>query len=152
MDILELIAQKTAKVVFVEDTKTSSLACLTSAVIYFLTSLIPTKVFFSLLALGLFTIPYYYEKHQDVVDEHLQLMQEKSQILIDKYGTVACQHLIVYAKQILDVSVGLGSVLQQRIQKVKNTDVLNASVVSPAEEATITQAKDSSVDAKTEKQ
>lgn len=152
MDILELVAQKTAKIVFVEDTKTTGLACSASAVIYFLTSLIPTKVFFGLLVLALFTIPYYYEQHQDLVDEHLQLIQEKSRVLMDKYGTVARQHATVYTKQIFAVSVSLGSVLQQQIQNIKPTVVSNAIDVSPATKAAITSTKDGSADTKTEKQ
>ncbi|KAL9542712.1 hypothetical protein MBANPS3_008466 [Mucor bainieri] len=119
VDILELVAQQTAKIVFVEDTKTTGLACLVSAVIYLLTSLIPTKVFFGLLVLALFTVPYFYEKHQDAVDEQLQLLQEKSQVVMDKYGTVVRQHATVYSKQIMDVSVGLGGILHQQIQNLK---------------------------------
>ncbi|CAO0793920.1 unnamed protein product [Mucor circinelloides] len=132
VDILELVAQQTAKIVFVEDTKTTGLACLVSAVIYFMTSLIPTKVFFGLLVFALFTVPYFYEKHQELVDEHLQSMQEKFQVLMDKYGAVAHHHATVYTKQIMDASVGLGGILQQQIQniKAKISDVSNASTIA----------------------
>lgn len=147
VDILELVAQQTAKIVFVEDTKTTGLACLVSAVIYFMTSIIPTKVFFSLLVLALFTVPYFYEKHQDLVDEQLQSLQEKAQVLMDKYGTVVRQHASVYSKQIMDVSVGLGGTVQQQIQNLKakaNSDISTAAAAK-------TTTDNNSVDTKTGK-
>ncbi|KAK4520126.1 uncharacterized protein ATC70_008256 [Mucor velutinosus] len=145
VDILELVAQQTAKIVFVEDTKITGLACLVSAVIYLLTSLIPTKVFFGLLVMALFTVPYFYEKYQDIVDEQLQLLQEKFQTLMDKYGTVARQHATVYTKQVVGASVGLGGMLQQQIQNLK---VKTGSGVS----TTATETGNDSVDTKTEEQ
>lgn len=151
VDILELVAQQTAKIVLVEDTKTTGLACLVSAVIYVLTSLIPTKVFFGLLVLALFTVPYFYEKHQDVVDEQLQSLQEKSQVLMDKYGAVVRQQANVYSKQIMDASVGLGGILQQQIQNLKaKASSTSSSDVSTAAAKTTTD--NNSVDTKTGKQ
>ncbi|GAN11221.1 hypothetical protein MAM1_0508d10780 [Mucor ambiguus] len=147
VDILELAAQHTAKIVFVEDTKTTGLACLVSAAIYLLTSLIPTKVFFGLLVLALFTIPYFYEKHQDEVDDQLQLMQEKAQVLMDKYGIVVCQHATVYTKQIMDASVGLGGILQQQIQNLRAK--VSGDVSTAAAKTTTV---NTSVDTKTGKQ
>ncbi|KAI8641871.1 Reticulon-domain-containing protein [Parasitella parasitica] len=134
VDILELVAQQTAKIVFVQDTKTTSLACLASGVIYFLTSLIPTKVFFGLLIVALFTAPYYYEKHQDLVDEQLLLLQKKSLVWKEKYGAVARQQAAVHTKQIIAFSAGLIDILQQGIKKYSkraaSRNVSNAATTS----------------------
>lgn len=88
VDLLEIVVQGTAKVVYVEDTKTTGLACVLSAFIYFATSLVPTKVFFGIFILCLFTVPYFYEEHQDSIDEIVTDLIEKTKSLIDKYCTI----------------------------------------------------------------
>ncbi|CEP17114.1 hypothetical protein [Parasitella parasitica] len=151
VDILELVAQQIAKIVFVQDTKTTSLACLASGVIYLMTSLIPTKVFFGLLVVALFTAPYYYDKHQDLVDEQLLLLQEKSLVWKDKYGAVARNQAALYTKQILTFSAGLGNTLQQEIKKYSKraTDSNVSTTTSPT--MTSMSTAENPVDTKTEK-
>lgn len=110
MDVLEIVAQYTDKIVYVEDTKITGLVCLLSAFTYFATSLVPTKVFLGLFVLAVFTVPYYYEQHQVIVDEKVNLILEKSKSVMDKYSTVVRRNsAIVY-----DYSIAL---VQQQLAK-----------------------------------
>ncbi|KAG2199510.1 hypothetical protein INT47_009964 [Mucor saturninus] len=109
VDVLEIVVQGTVKIVYVYDTKTTGFACILSACIYFATSLVPTKVFFGAFILCLFTVPYFYEQHQDTLDESLTTLLEKSKLLLEKYRTIVQTHSTTLYQQ----SVVL---LQQKMQ------------------------------------
>jgi hypothetical protein len=109
MDVLEVVAQATARIIYVEDTKTTGVVCLLSGLIYFATSLVPTKVFVGLFILAVFTIPYHYTKHQDTVDQYIDLMMKKSKVAVDKYSTLVRRNSTTMYNQ----SIAL---VQQRIK------------------------------------
>lgn len=109
IDVLEVAVQATARTIYVEDTKTTGVICLLSGLIYVATSYIPTKVFFGLFILAVFTMPYYYSKHQDVVDEHLNLIMKKSKVAVDKYSNLVRRNsTTIYNNSI--------AIVQQRIK------------------------------------
>jgi hypothetical protein len=85
---MEVFIQKAATVVLVHDSKLTGVVFCISLAVYYITSFIPTKVFFGLFVVGLFSIPYYYDQHQEKVDGYLLQLQQKSQSTVDKYSTI----------------------------------------------------------------
>lgn len=112
VDILEIIAQQIAKIVLVEDSKTTGLVCLLSGFIYLATSLVPTKVFFGLFVLALFTVPYYYEEHQEIVDEKVNMLVKKLKATVDKYSTVVRRNSATFYEYYINL-------VQQQLAKTK---------------------------------
>ncbi|KAI8085444.1 Reticulon-domain-containing protein [Thamnidium elegans] len=99
VDLVELGVQTTAKIVYVQDTKVTGVACLLSAFIYFATSFIASKIFFGLFVLAIFTIPYYYEEHQDFVDENITTGVAKTKVLVEQYTGLVQQYSITFYNQ-----------------------------------------------------
>lgn len=88
-----------------------------SAFIYFATSLVPTKVFFGLFIFCLFTVPYYYEEHQDTIDEKLTVLVEKSKILVGKYSTIVRRNsATIYTQSV--------AMVQQKMRQNKKTTTM----------------------------
>ncbi|KAI9478090.1 MAG: Reticulon-domain-containing protein [Benjaminiella poitrasii] len=86
IDILEIVVQKTARIVLVKDSKVTAIACLVSAYIYLTTSIISsTKTVLGLLVLKLFTLPYYYERHEDDVDRQWWEIQDTVKTALARY-------------------------------------------------------------------
>lgn len=92
VDLLEIVIGATIKIVYVHDTKTTGLACIVSACIYLATSFVPTKVFFGSFILCLFTVPYFYEQHQETLDEAMASFIQQSKLLFEKYSTIVQTH------------------------------------------------------------
>lgn len=99
IDLLELMVQATAKIVYVQDSKVTGSACLLSGFIYFATSLISSKIFFGLFVLGIFTLPYYYREHQDMVDKKVCSIVAKTKLLVEEYSVLARDQSIIFYHQ-----------------------------------------------------
>lgn len=125
IDVLESVAQATARIIYVEDTRTSGVICLLSAFIYYATSFVPTKVFLGLFVLAVFTVPYHYDKHQDIVDAHLNKIMNRSKTVMDKYSTLVRRNSATLYNQ----SIAL---VQQKIknQSTKNTVKASATAIN----------------------
>ncbi|GAA5805375.1 hypothetical protein HPULCUR_010891 [Helicostylum pulchrum] len=99
VDLLELGVQTTAKIVYVQDTKTTGVACLLSGFIYFATSFIASKIFFGLFVLAIFTVPYNYEEHQECVDECIRTGVAKTKVCAEQYTGLVQQYSIAFYRQ-----------------------------------------------------
>lgn len=124
IDALETVAQATARIIYVEDTKTSGVICLISAFIYYATSFVPTKVFLGLFVLAVFTVPFHYDKHQEVVDAHLNKIMNRSKTVVDKYSSLVRRNSATFYNQ----SIAL---VQKKIQsQSKKTAAVNPSATA----------------------
>jgi ABC-type enterochelin transport system permease subunit len=119
VDVLELVAQKTAKIVYVEDAKTTALAFFCSGFIYVATGLIPTKVFFGLFVLGLFTMPYFYEQYEEEVDLYVLIARDTCLQLIAKYVQLVRSQSIVLFENAKELGASLAVIAQEQLQRAR---------------------------------
>lgn len=121
VDVLELVAQKMAKIVFVADTRSTAISFFSSGFIYVTTGLISTKIFFGLFILALFTVPYFYEQHKKEMDVYISVAQEKCQQLATKYGQLIHSKSAVLFSNAKISGGRLITVAQEMLQKSKQT-------------------------------
>jgi hypothetical protein len=117
IDVLELITQQTAKIIYVENSKVTAVAFLCSGFIYVATGLIPTKVFFGLFVLALFTVPYFYEQYEDEVDLYWVSAQDSCQQIVTEYGQLVRSQSSILVANAKTLWASLVMIVQDQLQK-----------------------------------
>ncbi|RCH93574.1 hypothetical protein CU098_010590, partial [Rhizopus stolonifer] len=93
MDILEIMAQKSAKVIYVEDTNTTAQVCLISAFVYMIAGIVPIKMLFGLFIVGVFTMPYGYERHRGCIEQQIKTYRAQFIMAMNRYDQVSRERL-----------------------------------------------------------